>query len=102
MDIDLQNFEGCKETPMCEAPDESDADGTMVLQPYNMIDNGGSVNGNESVYYKCKEPDYKLNDKVDFCFSKVRKILKCRFKLLSAKTVYIQNIISFSIIVLEK
>ena len=47
---------------MCEKPDESDVDGTMVLQPYNEIDNSGSVMGGESVYYKCKEPDYKLND----------------------------------------
>ena len=60
--MDLGNFYGCKKTAMCPKPEESDADGTLVLQPYLEIDNSGSINGGESVFYKCKELDYKLND----------------------------------------
>ena len=60
--MDLQSFAGCTKTPMCPRPAETDPDGTMVLEPYVEIDNSGSINGGESVFYKCKEPDYKLND----------------------------------------
>ena len=61
-EVDLQNFDGCHETPMCQKPPESDSEGTMVLEPYQEIDNKGSVNGGESVFYKCKDPDAMLND----------------------------------------
>ena len=60
--VDLLNFDGCIETPMCEKPAATDSHNTMVLLPYYEIDNSGSVNGGESVFYKCKDVDYRLDD----------------------------------------
>ena len=44
---------------MCPKPPEVD---TMVLENYQEIDNSGSINGGESVFYKCKEANNLLND----------------------------------------